>query len=46
MLQVEKIIGLVEPKAPAAGEGAAGFAPAPALPSHSTPVQQDACAVQ
>jgi len=44
--EVEKIIGLVEPKAPAAGEGAAGFAPAPALPSHSTPVQQDACAVQ
>jgi hypothetical protein len=42
--QVEKIIGLVEPKAPA--EGTAGSAPAPTLHAHSTPVQQETCAVQ
>lgn len=42
--EVEKIIGLVEPKAPA--EGTAGSAPAPTLHAHSTPVQQETCAVQ
>ena len=41
--EVEKIIGLVEPKAPAEG---AGSTPAPGLHAHSTPVQQDQCAVQ
>jgi len=42
--EVEKIIGLVEPKAPAEGTG--GSAPAPTLHAHSTPVQQETCAVQ
>ena len=47
--QVEKIIGLVEPKAPSDGtiRGIAGAAaPAPALHAHSKPVQQEACALQ
>lgn len=47
--EVEKIIGLVEPKAPTEGtiRGTAGAAaPAPALHAHSKPVQQEACALQ
>ena len=47
--QVEKIIGLIEPKAPTEGtiRGTAGAAaPAPALHAHSKPVQQEACVLQ
>ena len=42
---VEKIIGLVEPRAPNS-HAAEGAPPAAAMPAHSKPVQQDACAMQ